>query len=163
MADVMPSGTRSALMARIRGKDTGPERQMRSLLWRSGLRFRLHAKALPGKPDIVLRRWKTVVLVHGCFWHAHENCKRFQLPATRPDFWRQKLESNRERDIRTLYELGRLSWRVGTVWECALREDPTATATMLLDWIRTDASMTAEFCGMKGRIRKGRIPVTGGL
>lgn len=147
-------------MARIRGRDTAPERQMRSLLWRSGLRFRLHGKNLPGKPDIVLPKWKTVVLVHGCFWHAHRHCRLFQLPGTRADFWRQKLESNRERDVRTVSELNRLSWRVGVVWECALRENPKATASLLLTWIRSGTSLTAEFCGMKGRVRKGRLPAT---
>jgi DNA mismatch endonuclease (patch repair protein) len=156
MVDVMDPTKRSALMARIRRRDTKPERQLRSLLWRAGMRFRLHRKGLPGKPDIVLPKWKTVVFVHGCFWHAHANCRLFRLPATREDFWREKLESNRRRDARTVSELNLLSWRVGVVWECALREDPEATASQLLSWLQSDSSPTAEFCGIRGKVRKSK-------
>ena len=86
MVDVMSAEKRSALMSRIRGKSTGPELLVRNRLWRAGFRYRLHAKGLPGRPDLVLRKWKAVEFVHGCFWHRHAGCRYFRLPKTRSDF-----------------------------------------------------------------------------
>lgn len=157
VVNVMDPTKRSVLMARIHGRDTKPGRQLRSLHWRAGMRFRLHRKGLPGEPYIVLPNWKTVVFMHGCFRHAYSNCQLFRLPATREDFWREKLKSNRRRDARTVSELTLLSWRVGVVWECALREDPQATASQLLSWLQSDSSPTAEFCGTRGKVRKDKI------
>jgi DNA mismatch endonuclease Vsr len=120
MADVMDARTRSALMGRIRGRNTKPELLVRKLLHRAGYRYRLHRRDLPGTPDIVLptRRW--IVEVHGCFWHGHEGCKLAAKPKTRPDFWATKIDANRRRDARVKTELQGLGWNVFTVWECDL-------------------------------------------
>lgn len=119
--DRLSRARRSWNMSRIRGKDTGPERAVRSILHRMGYRFRLHPTALPGRPDIVLPRYNTVVLVHGCFWHRHSNCRFAYTPKTRVRFWRTKLEGNAERDRRSKTKLERAGWHVITVWECELR------------------------------------------
>lgn len=140
MVDVMSAGKRSALMSRIRGKHTRPEMQVRKLLWHQGFRYRLHGPKLPGRPDVVLPRWRAVVLVHGCFWHYHEGCPLFRLPATRPDFWLEKLSGNRERDRRSVHELRDAGWRVAVVWECALRLDQASVGQSLARWLRGDSS-----------------------
>lgn len=108
-------------MSRIRCRDTGPERAVRSLLHRLGYRFRLHGRKLPGKPDVVLPRHRTVVLVHGCFWHRHARCGFAYTPKTRPRFWQAKFDANVARDRRVILELRRQGWRVVVVWECELR------------------------------------------
>lgn len=120
MADVKKALTRSELMARIRSRDTRPELRVRQFLWASGFRYRLHGKTLPGKPDIVLSRYKTVIFVHGCFWHGHADCKQFKLPQTRTEFWRDKISSNQARDAANLTRLQAMGWRVLVVWECEL-------------------------------------------
>ena len=107
-------------MAAIRGHDTTPERLVRSALHRHGLRFRLHVRDLPGRPDIVLPRHRTVILVHGCFWHRHLGCARSTLPATNRAWWVAKLRRNRARDRRILRALRAAGWRVIVVWECQL-------------------------------------------
>lgn len=124
MADVVSSETRSRMMSGIRGKHTIPEMLVRKALFASGYRFRLHRKDLPGKPDIVLPKFKAVVLVHGCFWHMHRNCRFATMPATRPEFWTAKLEGNARRDELARSRLVELGWRVLTVWECYLRATP---------------------------------------
>ncbi|WP_237701071.1 very short patch repair endonuclease [Komagataeibacter rhaeticus] len=108
-------------MARFRSKDTKPEILVRCALHAAGRRFRLHAKHLPGKPDIVLPRDRTVIFVHGCFWHAHENCSVARIPRSRPDYWKAKFDTNRKRDRRNVEELENLGWRVVTIWECEAR------------------------------------------
>ncbi|WP_322965487.1 very short patch repair endonuclease [Sphingomonas fuzhouensis] len=139
MADVVDTATRSRMMAGIRGRDTAPELALRRALHRAGLRFRVHAKELPGRPDIVLPRWRAVVQVHGCFWHRHLGCKFATSPATRPEFWTAKFASNVERDARNHAALRALGWRTATVWECALaRGEAADTAERLADWIRGD-------------------------
>jgi len=105
-------------MSRIRGKDTGPEKLVRSLLHRMGYRFRLHVKDLPGRPDIVLPRYRTVVFVHGCFWHRHRGCKNCTTPTNNRAFWVEKLEGNAERDLQNRAALRLAGWRVVVVWEC---------------------------------------------
>ena len=115
---------RSRMMARIRAKDTRPEMMVRRFLHACGYRYRLHDRRLPGSPDIVLPRWRTVVEVRGCFWHAHEGCDRFRIPKTRTEWWRDKLMRNRERDGDNLAGLIDLGWNVVVVWECALRDRP---------------------------------------
>lgn len=107
-------------MSRIRGRDTKPELEIRRALHRQGFRYRLHAKDLPGRPDIVLPKYNAVVLVHGCFWHGHD-CAFFKLPSTRREFWRQKISANRARDILQIGSLQCKGWRIMIVWECALR------------------------------------------
>lgn len=105
------------MMSGIRGKDTKPEMIVRKALHRAGYRYRLHVKDLPGKPDIVLPKYKTVIFVHGCFWHRHD-CEKFKWPKTRPEFWREKIEGNVERDRETVSDLEKLGWKVLLVWEC---------------------------------------------
>ena len=139
MVDVMAAEKRSALMSRIRGKNTGPELEVRQMLWQAGLRYRLHVRELPGRPDIVLPKWRAVVFVHGCFWHMHEGCPLFRLPATRTAFWLEKLESNRSRDQTAIQALASAQWRVTVVWECALNRDRVLAGKHLVRWIRSDA------------------------
>ena len=107
-------------MSGIKGKNTKPERMIRTALHARGFRFRLHAPELAGKPDIVLPKWKAVIFVNGCFWHGHE-CHLHRMPSTRTEFWREKIGRNRERDARVRNALAGTGWRVLTIWECAIR------------------------------------------
>jgi DNA mismatch endonuclease (patch repair protein) len=118
--DRLSKQRRSWNMSRIRGKHTIPEKVVRSLLHRLGFRFRLHTKSLPGRPDIVLAKYKTVVFVHGCFWHRHRGCKNSTTPTNRRDFWLAKLEGNAARDKLHRSALQKLGWRVLVVWECEI-------------------------------------------
>lgn len=118
--DVLTAEQRHLNMSRIRGKDTKPELQLRRLLHAAGLRYRLHGRELPGRPDLVFPKYRAVVFVHGCFWHRH-HCPLFHWPKSREDFWRAKLNRNVERDHQTAARLQAAGWRVLTVWECALR------------------------------------------
>lgn len=122
MADVLTPEQRSRCMAAIRGRDTKPEMIVRSLVHRMGYRFRLHRKDLPGKPDLVLPGRRKVVFVHGCFWHQHPRCRYATRPATRPEFWADKLDGNRDRDKRVQRELRKLGWEVMVVWECQTKD-----------------------------------------
>jgi len=124
MADVFTPEKRSAVMARIRGGDTGPERVVRSLLHRAGYRFTVHGplnRTLPGRPDLVLPKYRTVVFVHGCFWHGHENCPDFRLPKSRSDWWAAKIAGNQARDRRVEAALRAMGWHVVTIWACAVK------------------------------------------
>ncbi len=121
MPDVFTKAKRAEVMSRIKSRDTQPERAVRSMLHRLGYRFRLHRIDLPGKPDLVLSRYRTVVFVHGCFWHRHKGCRFSYTPKTRVDFWQNKFASNVVRDQRVRSQLVKLGWRVITVWECELR------------------------------------------
>jgi len=121
MADVHTTSTRSYNMSRIRGKDTKPEMLVRQYLHARGLRYRLHTKELPGKPDLVFSGLRTVIFVHGCFWHRHEGCRYFVVPKTRTDFWLNKIGRNVANDERQQQELRNQGWRVLVVWECELR------------------------------------------
>lgn len=109
------------MMAGIRGKDTKPEVFVRRSLHAAGYRFRLHSKVLPGRPDIVLPRYRTVIFVNGCFWHGHEHCRLFRLPKSRQEFWQGKIASNKTRDALKTLELQKAGWKVITIWECALK------------------------------------------
>lgn len=134
MADIVSEEQRSYNMSRIRSKDTKPELIVRSMLHRLGYRFTVNGpknKKLPGKPDIVLPKYKTVIFVHGCFWHRHRNCKYATLPKTRTEWWKTKLEGNVARDRRQRRELKKLGWRVIVVWECELRHPIKSLAQML--------------------------------
>ena len=130
MTDVFTKSKRSEVMSRIKGRNTKPELAVRSLLHRMGYRFQLHRADLPGKPDIVLPRYKTVIFVHGCFWHRHKECRFAYTPKSRTDFWLKKLESNVVRDQLVKADLERLGWRVITVWECELRESDQLAGRM---------------------------------
>ena len=110
-------------MGKVRGKNTGPERTVRSLLHRMGFRFRLHRKDLPGKPDIILPKYKTVIFVHGCFWHMCKKCSKGTIPKTRKEFWMEKLMGNVKRDQRNHQDLRDTGWKVITVWECELKSE----------------------------------------
>lgn len=125
MVDVVDSATRSRMMAGIQGKNTKPELLVRKYLHGRGLRFRLHAKKLPGKPDLVFPKHKVVVFVHGCFWHRHSGCKYATTPSSRKSFWTNKLSENVDRDSYQIAALGELGWRVFVVWECELRNNMT--------------------------------------
>ena len=127
-------------MSRIRGKDTKPEIAVRSILHRMGYRFRLHRRDLPGKPDIVLPKHRTVVLVHGCFWHRHRGCKYAYTPKSRVQFWQKKFHENVERDRRNRKDLRKEGWKVIVVWECEVR-DPDKLVVRL----------AREISGKKGR------------
>ncbi len=117
-------------MSRIRGKDTSPERKVRSLLHRAGYRFRLHDRNLPGIPDIILRKYGTVIFVHGCFWHRHAGCKYAYNPKSRVDFWKKKFKSNVDRDRKVLRELKSEGWKVIVIWECELRDPESLLARL---------------------------------
>ncbi|HEV7346868.1 very short patch repair endonuclease [Telluribacter sp.] len=123
MADVHSKEVRSYNMSRIRSRNTKPEILVRKFLHASGFRYRLHVKALPGKPDIVLPKFKTVVFVHGCFWHGHTGCKYFVIPKTRTEWWLSKINGNIQNDEHTTSGLEKLGWRVIEVWECELKKD----------------------------------------
>ena len=119
--DTLTPEERSRLMAKIRGKNTKPELAVRSLLHRAGYRFSLHRKDLPGKPDIVLRKYNTVVFVHGCFWHRHKNCKIASTPKSNVEFWQAKFARNVSNDRKHTRKLRKMGWHVLTVWECELK------------------------------------------
>ena len=120
MPDVLTVEQRRLNMSRVRGRDTKPELVIRRGLHARGLRFRLHCKYLPGRPDLVFPKYRAAIFVHGCFWHAHE-CPMFRWPQTRKEFWQGKISKNLERDRITLSRLKDLGWRVLTIWECALK------------------------------------------
>jgi len=110
-------------MSRIKGKDTGPEVRVRSLLHRMGYRFRIHKKDLPGKPDIVLPKYRTAIFVHGCFWHRHEGCRKAYNPKSRRDFWEEKFRQNKSRDIKNMNLLREQDWNVIVIWECEINDE----------------------------------------
>ena len=128
--DTLTREKRSWNMSRIRSADTGPEKLVRSLLHRMGFRFRLHSAGLPGRPDIVLPKYSTVVLVHGCFWHRHARCKYVYTPKSRKDFWERKFRQNVRRDRLVRQELRKLGWKVIVVWECQTRHPERLAARL---------------------------------
>ncbi|MDX5933161.1 very short patch repair endonuclease [Acidithiobacillus thiooxidans] len=138
MTDSLSKAKRSWNMSRIRSKDTKPELLVRSLLHCDGYRFRIHKSGLPGKPDIVLAKHKTVVFVHGCFWHRHNGCSDATTPKTRTVFWKNKFEENMARDKRTVAALIALNWNVVIVWECELKNP-----NELLERLRREISKPA--------------------
>lgn len=130
---------RSRLMSRVRGRDTKPELTVRRYLHAHGLRYRLHDRKLVGRPDLVFHSRRVVVFVHGCFWHGHDKCPYYKLPATRVDFWAAKIAENRARDAKTVDALIVTGWRVAVVWACALRGDVANVALPRLErFIRSD-------------------------
>jgi DNA mismatch endonuclease (patch repair protein) len=123
MADVHDKATRSYNMSRIKGKDTKPEMIVRRFLHSQGFRYRLHVKDLPGKPDIVLPKYKTVIFIHGCFWHKHEGCRYFVVPKTRTEWWMEKIGRNVENDKKKQAAVRDAGWTIIQLWECDLKAD----------------------------------------
>lgn len=122
MVDVVDAPTRSRMMSGIRNRNTRPELALRRTLHRLGVRYRLHVRSLPGKPDMVFPKSNAVLFVHGCFWHQHPGCRYSTTPDTRREFWQEKFRQNSDRDRRVTRELRERGWRVATVWECAIRK-----------------------------------------
>ena len=139
MSDVFTPAQRSAVMRRVKGRDTGPERAVRRLLWRAGFRYRLNRRDLPGRPDIVLGPRRVAIFVHGCFWHGHDCARGARAPKANAAYWRGKIEGNRTRDARVQQELRDLGWRPLVVWECELK-DPPALETRLRSEIQATAA-----------------------
>ena len=146
MTDVHTRDQRRRNMSAIRSKDTRPEMLVRRGLHRRGFRYRLHHRKLPGHPDIVLGKYKAVIFVHGCFWHGHE-CPLFRWPASREEFWKTKIQRNREVDRRALESLRRAGWRVLTIWECALKGRGRRPVEEILDrigeWLPSESEAAA--------------------
>lgn len=142
MTDVHDAATRSRNMRAIRGENTRPEMAVRKALHAAGFRYRLHSRLLPGKPDLVLPKYRAVIFVHGCFWHRHD-CSAFKMPAERADFWQRKLQANVDRDRRVRGQLMQQGWRVALVWECSLggrnNISINVVASSLGDWLRSDS------------------------
>ncbi len=145
MADHVSSEKRSQIMSAIKSKDTGPEYIIRKLLYAAGYRYRLHVKNLPGKPDIVLRKYKAVIFVHGCFWHGHGCYRSKSLPKTREKFWENKVLANKKRDEKVVNELISQGWRVCLIWECALKGrlkvEPQNLLANLETWLLDNAEL----------------------
>ena len=139
--DVFTKKKRSEVMSQIRHKDTKPEFFVRSALHRLGYRFRLHARKLPGKPDLVFPKYKALIFVHGCFWHGHE-CHLFKWPKSRKKFWRTKILKNRENDKRAYNALEKSDWRIAIIWECAIKGKNKLTPESLINdvssWLKSD-------------------------
>ncbi len=136
MTDVFDAETRSAVMRRVKGRDTAPELAVRRLVWSLGGRYRLNRADLPGKPDILLAGRKLAIFVHGCFWHGHDCARGARAPKANREYWTGKIGRNRARDIETRAKLEALGWRVETVWECELK-DLAALETRLGALLRT--------------------------
>ncbi|MDR1882565.1 MAG: very short patch repair endonuclease [Prevotella sp.] len=133
--DIWDKKKRSEVMSKIRSKNTKPELTLRKSLFERGFRYRVNDKKLPGKPDIVLPKYKTAIFLHGCFWHGHEDCKHASTPKTNTDFWVNKITSNSERDKINLQKLTALGWNIITVWECEIRYAHKRNITPLIDRI----------------------------
>lgn len=139
MADVVDKSTRSRMMSGIRGKDTKPEKVIRSALHSAGFRYRVHASDLPGKPDLVFPKYKAVLLVHGCFWHRHPGCWWSTTPSSNSEFWSAKFAQNIQRDAQNILNLRKLGWRVAVVWECALRlPQKDEVASTIGTWLESE-------------------------
>jgi DNA mismatch endonuclease (patch repair protein) len=121
MADVFSKAKRSQIMSKISGKETKPEILVRKSLFAQGFRYRKNDKRFPGKPDIVLPKYKTVIFVHGCFWHCHQGCKKSALPQTNHEFWKNKIQRNADRDKLNQKELKKLGWKIIIIWQCQIR------------------------------------------
>jgi DNA mismatch endonuclease (patch repair protein) len=156
MADIVDKATRSRMMSGIRAKHTRPEILVRKGLFSRGFRYRIHARRLPGKPDVVLPKYKAVILIHGCFWHKH-NCHLFKMPSTNRPFWKKKFEANRNNDKAAVAALRKQGWRVLSIWECSLKGKSRLPEDILLDkiekWIRSDR-LKMEITGDKRRIKR---------
>jgi len=135
--DFMTPKQRSGAMSQVRASDNKIERTVRALLHKKGFRFRKNVKRLPGKPDIVLSKFKAIIFIHGCFWHSHNGCKKSTLPNTRRDFWQKKIHANVKRDQQNINDLMKEGWRVAVVWECVLKDTASINNAInsLSEWI----------------------------
>lgn len=147
MTDIYSSEKRSDLMAKVRGRGTTPERLLRSALHRLGLRFKLNVPVLPGRPDIVFARFRTVVFVHGCFWHRHKACKRASIPQSNKAFWKAKFSANLKRDQLVAETLKKTGWRVLVVWECEIEKNTLASARRVHDRLKQCHTYTESLNG----------------
>lgn len=142
--DTVDTDTRSRIMSCVRQRDTTPELLLRHALHARGLRYRLHDKRLPGSPDLVFRRFRTAMFVHGCFWHAHEDCRYATVPSSRREFWESKLATNRARDDRNRRALEQRGWRVLVVWGCTIKgpggRTPADVAIEIEHWLHSEES-----------------------
>lgn len=141
MADVHTKAIRSYNMSKIKGKDTKPELLVRKFLHAKGFRYKLHDKKLPGKPDIVLPKYKTIINIHGCFWHGHDGCRYYVVPKTRTEWWQQKINRNKELDAQNLSKLVLEGWKVLTIFECELKPKVmAATLDQIIEHLRIENS-----------------------
>ena len=142
MADIVTPEKRSSMMSGIKCRDTKPEIILRKALYHSSLRYRLYSKNLPGKPDLVLKKYNAVIFIHGCFWHGHD-CSLFKWPKTRPEFWRNKIEGNQRRDNEVITQLDAKGWRIAIIWECALKQQSDENIAILVSevvsWLKSDS------------------------
>lgn len=122
-------------MSRIRSKDTKPELMVRRILHSLGYRYRLHVKELPGKPDIVLKKFNAIIFIHGCFWHLHEDCNEGRIPNTRRDYWEKKLTGNKIRDDKHIADLKKIGWRVIRIWECEIEKFTDDTVNRIINFL----------------------------
>jgi DNA mismatch endonuclease (patch repair protein) len=128
--DTLSPEKRSEIMSAVRSKNTKAELLVRSYLWSHGIRYRIHYKYLPGKPDIAIPRYKLAIFIHGCFWHGHDGCQRGRLPKSRLEYWEPKIKANKSRDCRIEEELAEIGWRQLVIWECQLRTQKAASNTL---------------------------------
>ena len=141
MTDVVDCAKRSLMMSGIKNKNTKPELLIRSFLHRRGFRYRLHSSKLPGKPDIVLKKYNAIIFIHGCFWHGH-GCRLFKWPKSRSNFWKLKIEYNKQNDRNVMLKLFKLNYRVCVIWECSIKgasKELLAVFTKLSDWLCSDS------------------------
>lgn len=139
--DIVSPATRSKMMAGIKSKNTRPEVTLRKLLHKRGFRYRLHDKRLPGTPDIVFNKYHAIIFVHGCFWHGH-GCQLFKWPSSNQDFWKNKITSNLKRDANNRTKLMEAGWRIGIIWECAIRksrDSGESVAQKLATWLQSES------------------------
>ena len=151
MTDIMTPEQRSRCMAAVKGKDTKPEMIVRKYLFSRGLRYRVNNRRLPGSPDIVLKKYKTVVFIDGCFWHGHEGCRYFRIPKSNVDFWRHKIAMNIARDYSNTVDLQLAGWRVIRIWECEIKTKAKQEITL--------ATLYAQITG----IQTDKNPYAGGV
>lgn len=140
MADVVDKATRSRMMSGIKNKNTKPEMIIRSLLHKKGFRFRIHSSKLPGKPDIVLKKYFAVIFINGCFWHGHD-CQLFKLPKTNRIFWEDKINYNKNNDKKVINNLKKSHWRICLIWECSIKNSKNSLNDIIIqleEWLKSD-------------------------
>ena len=143
--DIWSKQKRSNVMSKIRSKDTKPEKILRSSLFKEGFGFRIHRKDLPGKPDIVLSKYNTIIFVHGCFWHYHKDCKEGRIPDTNSKFWKEKLYKNIERDKKHQEACEKLGWKVLVIWECEIEKELSSVMKLIKSTLNKDGTIKEHF------------------